>query len=194
MTGQNDITASIKGIDLVFQAEPGLFSPRQVDPGTLAMLSVVEFLPEDKVLDLGCGYGVVGILAARLIGAERVFMIDNDPAAVACAQTNARQNHVPDVSISVSDGFDQFGETDFTKILCNPPYHEDFSVPKRFVHKGFNRLVIGGQMVMVTKRRKWYEMKLKGIFGAVRIREVDGYHVFTATKESATWAKAKGPR
>ena len=191
MAGQNEITVNIKGIDLTLTTDPGLFSPRQVDAGTLAMLSAVEFLPDDKVLDLGCGYGVVGIVAARLIGAERVFMIDNDPAAVACARANAKLNHVPDVSISVSDGFDEFGETGFTKILCNPPYHEDFSVPKRFVHKGFNRLALGGQMVMVTKRRKWYEKKLAGIFGGVTVREIDGYHIFTATKKSSTWAKAK---
>jgi len=62
------IETEIKNIPLRFQTDAGLFSPGAVDAGTLAMLSRVDFEENDKVLDLGCGYGVVGILAARLIG------------------------------------------------------------------------------------------------------------------------------
>ncbi|MDE5741890.1 MAG: methyltransferase [Oscillospiraceae bacterium] len=51
-------------------------------PGTLAILSAVDFLPSDKILDMGCGYGVVGILAAKLIGQERVTMCDISESAV----------------------------------------------------------------------------------------------------------------
>ena len=58
----------MKEIPLSFQTESSLFSPKAIDSGTLAMLSSVDFLPSDKVLDLGCGYGVVGILAAKLVG------------------------------------------------------------------------------------------------------------------------------
>ena len=188
------IRTTIQGIDLVFETSEGLFSPQAVDRGTLAMLSQVEFQPSDKVLDLGCGYGVVGILAAKLIGPDKVFMIDNDPAAVDCARLNAGLNGVPQVAVSLSDGFRDFAESHFTRILCNPPYHEDFSVAKHFVHKGFNRLVLGGQMWMVTKRPKWYANKLRAIFGEAERRRTSGYHVFLATKTSFTWAKAERKR
>ena len=62
------IKTNIKGIDLVFETSKSLFSPRAVDLGTLSMLSLVEFGENEKVLDLGCGYGVVGILAAKIVG------------------------------------------------------------------------------------------------------------------------------
>jgi 16S rRNA (guanine1207-N2)-methyltransferase len=139
------IQASIQGIDLSLETAAGLFSPRKIDAGTLAMLSRARFSARDKILDLGCGYGVVGILAAKLIGADRVYMVDNDPVAVDLASKNARANGVDAIKIVLSNGFDALGESEFSQILCNPPYHVDFAVPKRFIHKGFNRLALDGR-------------------------------------------------
>ena len=182
------ITGSIKGIDLRLETRPELFSPRGFDPGTLAMLSLVAFDPADKVLDLGCGYGLVGIAAARLIPPAQVFMIDADPLAVETSRSNAALNGVSGVSVAVSDGFREFRETGFTKILSNPPFHADFSVPKHFIEKGFNRLVVGGVMWMVTKRLPWYRNKLTAIFGGVRVHEAGEYFVFEAEKRSSQYA------
>jgi 16S rRNA (guanine1207-N2)-methyltransferase len=187
------IRTTIFGHELVFKTAPSLFSPNHVDVGTLAMLSCVELRRGDKVLDLGCGYGVVGIAAAKVVGAESVVMVDNDAVAVALAQENASANGVGEVKVRQSDGFEDFSDTDFSVILINPPYHVDFSVPKRFVHKGFNRMVIGGRFYMVTKRRLWYRNKLIGIFGGVRIEERGGYCMFMAEKRSATYAKVDDP-
>ncbi|HIU31330.1 MAG TPA: methyltransferase, partial [Candidatus Caccousia avistercoris] len=98
------ICTQIKGVPLSFQTDPALFSPHAIDAGTLAMLSVAEFQPGDKILDLGCGYGPVGILAAKLIGEENVVMCDISENAVQTAKTNAEINQVPDIRIVVSDG------------------------------------------------------------------------------------------
>ncbi len=197
-TTSNEISTTIKGVKLTLKTASTLFSPRYVDPGTQAMLSVVEFSDTDKVLDLGCGYGVMGILVAKLIGPDKVVMVDNDSTAVQYARSNADLNGVKEVKVLQSDGFENFDESGFTLILCNPPYHEDFSVAKHFVQKGFNRLVIGGRVYMVTKRRKWYENKLRGIFGGVKVHEINGYNVFMSIKKSYVWAKVqanskKGP-
>ena len=178
----------IKGISLQFHTDETVFSPGAVDRGTLGMLSTVEFTAEDKVLDLGCGYGVVGILAAKCIGSEKVTMLDIDEAAVDLARENARQNGVEGCRILQSDGFHQLEEKDFTLILSNPPYHVDFSVPKHFIEKGFNRLTVGGRMVMVTKRRDWYKNKLTAIFGGVKVSEIDGYYVFSSIKKDSRYA------
>lgn len=182
------ITTSIKGLELQFKTEGSLFSPRRIDKGTLALLSAIQFQGEDRVCDLGCGYGVVGIAAARLIGPDRILMIDHDPEAVACARENARLNGVPEVEVIHSDGFSATRQTDFTKIITHPPYHADFSVAKRFIEKGFNRLVLGGRLYMVTKRKEWYKQKLIAIFGGVCIQEMEGYYIFMAEKKSSTYA------
>ncbi len=182
------IQTEIKGIAFEFKSANELFSPRNIDKGTLAMMSVIEFETNDKVLDLGCGYGVVGILAAKIIGTENVVMVDNDDIAIHAATENAVLNEVPNIKIIVSNGFSHIHDTGFTKIISHPPYHVDFSVPKMFIEKGFNRLSIGGRLYMVTKRKDWYMKKLTSIFGGVRIWEIDGYYVFMAMKKSDAYA------
>lgn len=176
------ITAEIKNVSLRFETDTSNFSPNSIDIGTLAMLSAVEFSPDDKILDMGCGYGVVGILAAKLIGQENVTMCDISEKAVKQAKINAELNGVPDIDIKISDGFSNILDNDFTLILSNPPYHADFSVPKHFIEVGFKKLAVGGKMVMVTKRLDWYKNKLTSVFGGVMVREIDGYYVFISEK------------
>jgi 16S rRNA (guanine1207-N2)-methyltransferase len=185
------VSDTLHGIRLEFETSPSLFSPRAVDRGTRAMLGAVEFAAEDRVLDLGCGYGVVGILAARLIGPERVVMSDSSEEAIRLARANAARNGVAGVTLSLSDGFSGLDETGFTLILTNPPYHEDFSVPKEFIEKGFNRLALGGRMVLVTRRRTWYEKKLRAIFGGTTVREIDGYTVLSAERRRRDYARTR---
>ena len=183
------IFVKIKDIDLKFKTEMSIFSPNSIDHGTLAMLSAIDFMPGDKVLDLGCGYGVVGILAGKLIGEENVVMCDISERAVECAKINAELNGVPHISIRLSDGYKNVEENDFSLILSNPPYHADFSVPKNFIEAGFRKLAMGGKLVMVTKRLKWYKNKLISVFGGVKVQEIGGYYVFVAEKRSRTIKK-----
>lgn len=178
------ISTVIKNVPLYFQTFDTLFSPNTIDKGTLSMLSQTEFSPDDKVLDLGCGYGVVGILAAKLIGEDKVTMCDVSETAVRCSQNNAQLNQVPDIAVILSDGFENISDNDFTVILSNPPYHTDFSIAKRFIEDGFHRLALGGRMLMVTKRLTWYKNKLDSVFGGCKIHELDGYYVFIAEKRA----------
>jgi 16S rRNA (guanine1207-N2)-methyltransferase len=184
----------IKGHELSFETAPGLFSPGQVDKGTLLMLEAAEFKPGETVLDLGCGYGAVGITAARILGAEHVTMCDISDKAVIVARRNAALNGVPDIGIYLSDGFDAVPGAGFSQILCNPPYHADFSVPKRFIEKGFHRLMIGGRMLMVTKRLDWYRNKMRAVFGGVRVSEADGYYLFTAERRGRDYGRQTDKR
>jgi len=179
------IETEIKNISLIFETEPTVFSPNAVDIGTLSMLSLIDFSENDKVLDLGCGYGVVGILAAKKIGGQNVVMCDISEIAVNLAKRNAELNGVPNIDTRISNGLDNIIENDFTLILSNPPYHTDFSVAKHFIESGFKKLKIGGRMVMVTKRLEWYRNKLSSVFGGVKVQELNGYYVFIAEKRCA---------
>jgi 16S rRNA (guanine1207-N2)-methyltransferase len=185
------LNVTVKHVDLAFETSSEVFSPQNADRGTLAMLAEVDFQADDQVLDLGCGYGLVGILAARLIGPDHVVMTDIDPKAIALARKNAALNDVAGIRIYQSDGVANLPEKDFTLILANPPYHVDFAVPRQFIEKGFNRLVIGGKMYLVTKRKDWYKNKLLAIFGGVKIIEKDGYFVFMAEKRTLAYARKK---
>lgn len=176
------IKEQVQGIDLVLHTNEEVFSPTAVDRGTKAMLSLVKFSVGDKVLDLGCGCGVVGILAAKQIGAENVVMCDVSQNAVLLSKQNAAVNGVEGVIIRQSDGLKEISENGFTLILSNPPYHTDFAVAKGFIEDGFKKLSIDGKMIMVTKRLDWYRNKLSSVFGGVTVKEQDGYYVFIAEK------------
>jgi 16S rRNA (guanine1207-N2)-methyltransferase len=178
----------IENVPVLFETGPEVFSPGDVDQGTRLLLSNVKFDSNDKILDLGCGYGAMGIYAAKLLSPQQVHMIDSDPQALKYAARNARSNGVEGVHIELSDGFRQFRGSAFTQILCNPPYHCDFSVAKHFIEKGFNRLVVGGSMWMVTKREKWYRNKLTNVFGGAQVISRDTYFVFRAIKKHDTYA------
>lgn len=134
---------------------------------------------------------MVGILAVKLIEQKNVFMTDKDITAIKITKKNALLNGVGDVTIIQSDGFKDIAEKDFTLIMTNPPYHEDFSVPKHFIEKGFNRLRINGKIYMVTKRKDWSRNKLINIFGGVKIWEINDYFVFMAVKKDKDYANKK---
>jgi 16S rRNA (guanine1207-N2)-methyltransferase len=139
-------------------------------------------------------HGSAGSYAAHLTDPSRVWLVDVDPLAVEFAQRNLCLNRVGGATVVRSDGFNALTETGFTKILCNPPYHVDFSVPKRLIEKGFNRLLIGGTMLLVTKRDRWYCNKLRAIFGGARVYREASYFVFEAKKLSPHYANSTGRR
>lgn len=187
----NSIRMTWKDKELLFETSSALFSPRYPDPGTLFMLRNVDFTPADKVLDLGCGYGLVGVIAAMTVPAESVFMTDIDSRAVELSRKNLDRNGIKGATVVLGNGFESVAEAGFSLILSNPPYHADFSIAKSFIEKGFNRLAVGGKMIMVTKRKDWYKNKLVAIFGGVRILEEDGYFLFISEKRTQKYAKKK---
>lgn len=176
------IHAVIQNINLDFNTESLVFSPKAIDLGTLAMLNSVIFNKEDRVLDLGCGYGVVGIFASKVTDGCFVVMSDIDETAIKLSKENVILNDAENIELFQSDGLTNIPYDNFSIILSNPPYHSDFSVAKKFIETGFKKLIKGGKMVMVTKRKEWYKNKLSSVFGGVKIKEENGYFIFIAEK------------
>ena len=172
----------LNGISLDLAATPDLFSPTAPDKGTLAMLNAAEITPADKVLDLGCGCGIVGIYAAKIAAPQNVTMTDVLPIAAETAKQNAIRNNVPEIAVLCGSAYEKVSDRDFTLILSNPPYHTDFSVAKAFIEGAYRHLTTGGRMIMVTKRLDWYKNKLTSVFGGVKVIEADGYYVFISEK------------
>jgi 16S rRNA (guanine1207-N2)-methyltransferase len=167
---------------------PALFSPRGPDAGTMALLRHIDLMPEDSVLDLGCGYGLIGLAVAKKIGGRSVVMVDIDPVAVATARFNAEQNGCGDVTIVLGDGPAAVTGRTFSLVLCNPPYHTDFSVARRLIEQSCRQLETGGRLCLVVKRLDWYRNKLAGLFGGVTVKADSGYFVLTAIKQDPSAA------
>ncbi len=185
------IKEEINGIEIICETGEYYFSPTRVDLGTRFMLETVLVREGDKVLDLGCGYGVVGIYAAKRLGGDHVVMCDILEDAVALATDNLARNGITGARVLQSDGLKSVEDRDFTLIYSNPPYHTDFSVAKAFIEDGFRKLAVGGRMVMVTKRLDWYRNKLKSVFGGVKVYEAEDYYIFLSEKRAARVEKPK---
>ena len=122
-------------------------------------------------------------------------MCDISENAVSLARTNAELNNVAHIDIRLSDAYENIPENNFSLILSNPPYHTDFSVAKRFIETGFKKLLVGGKMIMVTKRLDWYRNKLTSVFGGVQVTEANGYYVFVSEKRAKiNKSKDKNPK
>lgn len=167
-----------------FYTKEMLFSPKHIDKGTRLLLEELSLKKDDKVLDIGCGYGVIGIYCAKIIPPQNVFMCDISSHAICCAKKNIVVNNVKDVNVVLSDGLNKIKDNDFTIIISNPPYHTDFSVAKHFIEDSFYKLRLEGKIYLVTKRKDWYKNKLISVFGGVKILEKDGYYIFCSEKRS----------
>ena len=97
------------GFDLEFHSTWGIFSPRAIDEGTALLLKYLEVNPTDRCLDLGCGYGPLGLVMAKMAPEGRSTLIDKDFVAVDYAQKNAVVNGISNADVFLSNGFSAIG-------------------------------------------------------------------------------------
>ncbi len=173
---------------LQFETDPEVFSPSGLDLGTESMMEQLHTQDGLRVLDLGCGFGFVGIYLATQYPHDQVTMVDVDQNAVGLSKMNAQRNQVTP-TILQSNGFENLAGQTFDLILSNPPYHTDFAVAKSFIEGAHRQLAMNGHLYMVTKRRKWYENKIQSTFGNVQVTELNDYCVFYAEKRPFTKRK-----
>jgi 16S rRNA (guanine1207-N2)-methyltransferase len=98
-------TADLKGLPMVFHSTWGLFSPKAIDEGTQLLLNYVDVEPASHILDLGCGYGPLGLTLAKLAPQGEVQLVDKDFTAVEYSLKNAQANNLDNVKAYLSNGF-----------------------------------------------------------------------------------------
>ncbi|HIH49954.1 MAG: methyltransferase [Candidatus Micrarchaeaceae archaeon] len=109
--------------DLVFNTVPELFSYKHVDEGTMLLLGELEVKETDDCLDMGCGYGVIGISMAKLAPKGRTYLVDRDFIAVDYANINIRENGLHNAEARLSNGFSHLKGLKFDVIASNLPTH-----------------------------------------------------------------------
>jgi len=141
---------------------PGIFSWDALDDGTRFLLDNIDFRQAQSVLDVGCGSGIIGTLAAQRVNA--VTMLDDNLLAVRCAQATAEHNQLETVDVIASDVYSELSELNenkFDLIICNPPFHQKFQVsthvPHRIIAGATKHLNAGGRLLMVANDFLRYE-------------------------------------
>ncbi|MCA9856714.1 MAG: methyltransferase, partial [Dehalococcoidia bacterium] len=113
---------TLRGHPFRFASTWGIFSPREVDAGTVMLLEEIEVPRDADCLDLGCGYGPIGLTLAMLAPEGRTTMVDRDYVAVEYANRNAEQNRIPNARALLSNGFEEVPEADrFDLVATNLP-------------------------------------------------------------------------
>ena len=143
----------IQGHTFSFVSDTGVFSKSGVDYGTRVLLETVSLETLGKeVLDLGCGYGVIGIVIKAMHPEIHVTGIDINPRAVELTEENAKRNCV-EIKTYVSDGFEEVDET-FDTILTNPPIRAGKRVIYSLFRDSYTYLREGGKLVVVIRKQQ----------------------------------------
>ncbi len=173
----------IRGLTFSFVSCPGVFSAHGVDAGTLLLAENMIVRDNCTVLDLGCGYGVLGIVYAKLCPSSNVYMVDVNETALQLAKMNARLNDVKNVKVRKSDLYSNIGDTIFDVVLCNPPVSLGMSFNERLVKETYEHLRDGGifQVVYPLKMSDRFLSLLRRYFKDVDVLARSGTHkVFAA--------------
>lgn len=191
-----EITTRINTIDFSFMTNSGVFSKNQLDFGSELLIKAFlddikkQVQGEKNVLDLGCGYGGVGIIIKRLLPGVTLNMTDINERALELARENASRNLVKFANIFASDALDETHDN-YDIILTNPPVRAGKSVVFKFYEASFSHMNPGGSIYVVIQKKQGApstEEKLKQLFGNCEvIDKKSGYRIFKSVKKPETW-------
>jgi 23S rRNA (guanine1835-N2)-methyltransferase len=166
---------------LRFTSRPGAFSYGRFDDGARALVDAMEVHPGDRVLDIGCGIGTNGIIAAQRAGPTGfVTFVDSNLRAIALAELNARNLAVPHFETIASATLRELPENAFDVVLANPPYFAQMSIAQLFIDRGRRALRRGGRFFLVTKQSDTIYPLVHAAFGEPEMFEARGYIIFRA--------------
>src|SRR5213594_1806326 len=189
MRRPEQIRFEVRGHAFTFRTDAGVFSRGEIDRGTELLLAALEIGPCELILDLGCGYGAIGIVAARLSEGGRIIMTDVNERAVALARKNLGANGVANAEVRRGSLYEPVTGLAFDQILCNPPIRAGRGVVDRIVAEAPSHLLEGGKLWMVARTRQGADclrQRMAHAFGTAEIvKRGSGFKVLRATKEAA---------
>jgi 16S rRNA G1207 methylase RsmC len=178
------IHAHLRGRYFEFLTASGVFSKSRVDLGTKLLIQSMILPEEGLVLDLGCGYGAVGIVAASLNPRLQVYMVDVNERAVWLAKQNAKRNHVENVKIKRGSLYAPVAKLKFDVILTNPPVSAGIETITKLIEEAPNHLKPNGSFQIVVRSKiagKRFTRLLEEAFSHVEIlSRKSGYRTFIA--------------
>jgi len=179
-------TEVIRGHELTFHSRWGLFSPRGIDEGTRLLLDHIEVSDDADCLDIGCGYGPIGLTLARLAPRGQTTMVDRDFVAVDYARANAARNGIENAEALLSDGFEAITDRRFDLVVSNLPAKVGNEAYTILFHDAERALRPGGRIVVVTISglRRFIERAFIEAFGSYeKLKQGRTHTVSTATRQ-----------
>jgi 16S rRNA G1207 methylase RsmC len=170
--------------EFIFHSTWGLFSPRQIDEGTQLLIRYLDIPANAQCLDIGCGYGPIGLYLARQSPQGQTLLVDKDFVAVEYSNKNIAANKIPNARVILSNGFVQIPEEKrFDIIASNIPAKVGKELLTLFLHDAKQRLNPGGKLYVVTINglRQFMKRNLNEVFEDYKkLKQGPGYTVAVA--------------
>ena len=186
LVSDKELTLTYHRRPLRFQVSQELFSSYQIDAGTRLLLKIAASNEINKVLDIGCGYGPLGLAIAKSIPAGHCVMVDKDFVAVDYARKNSSLNHIHNAEVLLSNGLDQVPPRSFTLAVTNLPAKVSKEHYYLFFHDIKERLQPGGRfyVVVISGLRQFIARSFTEVFGNhKKVKQGKVYTVAMAIKQ-----------
>ncbi|MFN8501117.1 class I SAM-dependent methyltransferase [Kouleothrix sp.] len=179
-----EFEAELRGVRLRLYGLPGVFAHDRLDEGTRLLIETIEQPTGLRVLDLGCGGGAIGAVAARL-GAAHAELADANMLAVAAATATLARNGIGNASVHAADGVPPERHAAYDLVLSNPPFHVGkavtYDIAQAFIAQARRALRPGGRFVLVANQFLRYDQLLRASFArADCLAQSRGYRVWAA--------------
>lgn len=183
-------TYSYDNHNLKLTTDTGVFSKGKIDFGS--DLLVTTFLkanppgPTKNIIDVGCGYGPIGLMVAKVAPHHQVTMVDVNQRALALAKRNKQKNHIENVEIVESDGLTQVEDATFDFVLTNPPIRTGKTVVHQILTDASSKLKQEGALYVVIQKKQGMpsaKKKMQEVFENVEVVEKSkGYYILRSVK------------
>lgn len=164
----------------------GIFSPEKLDDGSLMLLEHIDFQTDDNSIDLGCGYGVLGMTAARECPQGNHLLIDKDFVAVEYAKLNCQKNNLTNTQVLLSNGFNHVDKHHrFSLVMSNLPAKVGKEQHYLYLLDAYERMTVGGRFYVVTINglRQFMKRAFGEVFGnSTKVKQGKTYTVTMAVK------------
>lgn len=179
----HELKVTLLGQSFTFLTDSGVFSKKMVDYGSQILLNTLNFEKGKTLLDLGCGYGPLGISLAKVQGVKPT-MVDINNRAIDLAKQNAQKNGV-EADIFQSNIYEKVNGT-FDYIISNPPIRAGKQVVHTIISESINYLKVGGNLTIVIQKKQGApsaKAKMEEVFGNIEILKRDkGYYILRSEK------------
>ena len=179
----HELNVELLGQRLTFLTDAGVFSKKMIDYGSRVLLSVLDFETGEQVLDVGCGYGPLGLTLAKAQGVTAT-MVDINQRALDLAQKNAERNQVS-ADIFQSNVYEKVSGI-FDHIISNPPIRAGKQVVHEVISGSYEHLTEGGDLTLVIQKKQGApsaKSKMETVFGNCEIVKKDkGYYILRSEK------------
>ncbi|BCJ10489.1 16S rRNA methyltransferase [Streptococcus mitis] len=180
----HELRVDLLGEKMTFLTDAGVFSKKMVDFGSQLLLKCLEVNQGETVLDVGCGYGPLGLSLAKAYGVQAT-MVDINNRALDLARQNAERNKV-EATIFQSNIYEQV-KGKFDHVISNPPIRAGKQVVHEIIEKSKDFLETSGDLTIVIQKKQGApsaKSKMEDVFGNCEILKKDkGYYILRSVKE-----------